>query len=182
MPTRHIRLVAVPFDFKDLDAAVREHMESEFNLDLSSGNLYLGPRLTPAGVAAWPNLLLEAIHTGNEQQLTSALGAVGGPYLHAVESATGKKTPRNAAAVLAESEFNRFYIRAVCQRSLVLGRPVEVYRARSSSSPDAASEQKIGARPDASELLADLRSSTGIATALGLPPHPNSGLSIRIAR
>ena len=57
--------------------------------------------------------------------------------------------PSNAHEILAEGEFNRFYIRALCLRAV-----------------------------DA--LLRDLRSHPGVETSLGLPPGPNSGLSVQL--
>jgi hypothetical protein len=43
-----------------------------------------------------------------------------------------------------------------------------------------ASEAKIGTQVDARALLADLRSHQGLEPALGLPPGPNSGLSVEL--
>jgi hypothetical protein len=44
----------------------------------------------------------------------------------------------------------------------------------------AESEQKIGQRIAAEALLRDLRAHPGLDTALGLPPGPNSGLSVHL--
>ena len=86
---------------------------------------------------------------------------------------------KDAAAVMAEGEFNRFYIRALCIRAIDEGRELEIYRARPSAKPDEASEAKIGDKPDPKALLADLRTSPGVGTALGLP-RPGSGVSVRL--
>lgn len=81
--------------------------------------------------------------------------------------------------MLAEGEFNRFYIRAICVRAMESGvREVTVYRAKEVLDARTESTRKIGQSVSAEELLRDLRTSQGIDTALGLPPGPNSGLSV----
>jgi hypothetical protein len=80
--------------------------------------------------------------------------------------------------VLAQGEFNRYYIRGVCRRALEAGiLDVEVYRARLVAAPRPDSEALIGRRLDAEQLIADLRTHMGVDTALGLG-RPNSGLSV----
>lgn len=175
----------MPFAFENLDERTRRLMLDELDRDVSEGSLYESPRLTTAGAASWEALFRAACETGNDASLAAALGAPGGTYINAREpnpkSRTGgdKAVPYTAAATMAEGEFNRFYIRAMCVRALEDGVGLEIYRARASENPDAESEAKIGQSPDASALLDDLRSHQGVATALGLPPHPNSGLSVR---
>jgi hypothetical protein len=85
----------------------------------------------------------------------------------------------NAHEMLAEGEFNRFYIRAICLRAIEDGVPeVIVYRAKPVEHARAESEQKIGKGVAPEALLRDLRAHPGIDTALGLPQGPNSGLSV----
>ena len=62
---------------------------------------------------------------------------------------------------MAEGEYNRFYIRALCVRAIEDSAKLEIYRARSSNRPDPASENLIGGSPDAQALLEDLRSHQG---------------------
>ncbi len=88
---------------------------------------------------------------------------------------------RNAHVVLAEGEFNRFYIRGLCARALAEGiDEVEVCRARTSALPRPLSEERIGKRLKAATLLEDLRKHAYVETALGVPGGANSGLSVRI--
>lgn len=175
----------MPFAFENLDERTRRLMLDEVDRDLVEGSLYESPRLTTVGAANWGTLFRAACEVGNDASLTSALGAPGGMYISAREanpkSPTGgdKAVPYNAAMTMAEGEFNRFYIRAMCVRALEDGFELQIYRARTSENPDPESEAKIGQCPDSAALLADLRSHQGVATALGLPPHPNSGLSVR---
>lgn len=87
----------------------------------------------------------------------------------------------NAHEMLAEGEFNRFYIRAICLRAIEDGiSEVVVYRAKRVQHARSESERKIGQLVSAEPLLRDLREHPGADTALGLPPGPNSGLSIQL--
>jgi hypothetical protein len=92
-----------------------------------------------------------------------------------------KAVPHNAPETLAEGEFNRFYIRAICVIALRRGQTdVEVYRAKDVIKPRPESASKMGSRVDANALLNDLRTSIGVESALGIPAGPNSGLSVRL--
>lgn len=90
------------------------------------------------------------------------------------------KVPVTAPDTLAEGEFNRFYSRGVCVDVLAAnGSTVEVYRGKAVTNPRARSQALIGRVLPAAALLGDLRTSIGVETAMGLPPGPNSGLTVR---
>jgi hypothetical protein len=94
---------------------------------------------------------------------------------------TWAKVPVTAPETLAEGEFNRFYARGLCRRAIDEGKPkVQVYRAKQVVNARSESEALLGQSLPADKLLEDLRASVGTDTALGLPPGPNSGLSIRL--
>jgi hypothetical protein len=100
-------------------------------------------------------------------------------------AASGKttvaKVPVTAPDTLAEGEFNRFYCRGVCLRAISEGKThVRVYRAKHVDNPRPESQAKIGALAEAEKLLSDLRANPGVEPALGIPPGPNSGLSIQL--
>jgi hypothetical protein len=123
---------------KDLDDVTRPYMVAELDFDEKSGGPYLSPRLSPDGVNAYPNLLRQAIVTGNDQTLEVALSGPG--MFNATETYERngtiheRKMNRQAPRTLAEGEFNRYYIRGLCARlGADGGGTVEVYRARSSS-------------------------------------------------
>ena len=91
------------------------------------------------------------------------------------------KVPYDANETLADGEFNRFYITALCLKALENKNiKLVVYRAKSVSRPRPESQAKIGQVVNPQSLLNDLRSTVGIDTSLGLPSGPNSGLSIMI--
>lgn len=169
--------------FRDLNAQTRALMLAEIDLDESEGRLFLSQRLTSVGRASYPSILREAVNGHSDDWLAAKLQS--GGFLLELEPRTsrnGKRTmakvPVTAAQTLAEGEFNRFYLRAL-SRQLIDGGAgaLRIYRAKEVSSPRSESERKIGATVDPSQLLADLRASVGVDTALGLPPGPNSGLS-----
>jgi hypothetical protein len=90
-----------------------------------------------------------------------------------------RQNTRLSPTDLADSEFNRLYIRAVCQRAIDEGKEqVQVYRAKSVKKP--ASNHKIGQLIFAQELLDDLRENIGKGTRLGIPSNPRSGISVRL--
>ncbi len=171
---------------ENLDNRTRRFMVEELELDLAQGTLYISPRLSERGVRDYEPLLREAIENGNEVSLSASLRSqrrmrttelrrrpTGG---HATA-----RIPRNAADTLAEGEFNRFYARGLCRRALEDGiEELVVYRAKRVRTPRPESVAKIGTTVSARALLEDLRTSQGIEPALGIPPGPNSGLSVRL--
>jgi hypothetical protein len=177
----------VALELVDLDGETRQGMIAELEHDLAAGTLYTGKYLTDFGVERYPMLLREAIEGGNDESLIAALSQ---PGIFATMYQKRKpkggfapaKVPYTAPVTLAEGEFNRFYIRGLCRRALASGgQEIEIYRARSSTEPRRESEAMIGKRLDPTTLLTDLREHTGVDTALGLPPGPNSGLSGRLS-
>ena len=96
---------------------------------------------------------------------------------------TTARVPYNAAEVLAESEFNRYYVRGLCRRATANSIPrLEVYRAKHVVEPRPESQAKIGLLVDPEVVLLDVRASIGVEAALGIPPGPGSGISIRIPK
>lgn len=160
-------------------------MESELNVDIQSGSIYISLRLNQRGVETWNTILSMAIESFNDDWLALQLQSTGCLKSHEQRVRNGKpyhaKVPYNAAETLAEGEFNRFYARGLCVRAIREGIPeVEVYRGKRVQQPRFESESKIGLRVAPQQLLNDLRTSQGVEPALGIPPGPNSGITIRI--
>ncbi len=170
----------------NLDEQTRKLMLNEFNDDLSNGKLYISPRLTHDGQKKYPELLKQAIMAHNDSWLASNLRNSGMMKTEELRRKpkggyTTAKVPVTAPDTLAEGEFNRFYCRAVCLRAIQSDiHDVVVYRAKHVDNPRPESEAKRGARINAQELLNDLRTHQGVEPALGLPPGPNSGLSVML--
>ena len=170
----------------NLDERTRSFMLEEIGSDASSGRLYISPRLNSRGRQEYPRLLREAAERHDDSWLADQLRRNG---LMKTEEERRKpkgghtiaQVPVTAPDTLAEGEFNRFYIRGLCLRAIQDGIPeLVVYRAKQVSSPRRESEAIIGTRISPQSLLRDVRTHPGVDTALGLPPGPNSGLSVRL--
>ena len=172
-------------EFHHLDEGTRKHMVAEIEHDVKVGCLYISPRLTDECAAVYADLIREAAIQGTDDSLAAELVKTGRLRTHEVRN-TKKgpitaKVPHTAHETLSEGEFNRFYMRGLCERAKEEGHThVLVYRAKFAEHPRAESEVLIGSEIEVDQLLADLRKHIGSDTALGLPPGPNSGLSIRL--
>jgi len=171
--------------YQDLNDGVRHFMLRELERDEETGAVYISPRLAEDGVRNWTTILREALEHHDDAWLASTLRSRG--YIRAHETrrkptggVTTAKVPLTAPDTLAEGEFNRYYARGLCAHVLADGGPeVEVYRGKVVDNPRPESQRMIGRRLPARALLDDLRTSQGVEPALGLPPGPNSGLTIR---
>lgn len=170
--------------YRNLDEKTREFMLKELEMDIEQGKIYISSRLNAQGQSKWTGLLKEAIAHHNDDWLANQLKAMG--YMNSHETRktkTGKvinaRVPMNASETLAEGEFNRYYARGLCARAIDEGiYEVVVYRGKEVQNPRIESQNKIGQRVNAKDLLEDLRRSPGVEPALGIPPGPNSGLTI----
>lgn len=176
-------------EFHHLDERTRSLMRDELTADVAADRLFISPRLTESGVEEWPSLLGAAMEAGDEASLSRELRLNRRMKSHEQRrtpsgGTTMAKVPTTAADTLADGEFNRFYMRALCRRSFDDGLAVEIYRAKSVSQPRSESQSLIGTHPDVDQLLEDLRVEPGTAAAtntaaIGLP---NSGLSLRLVQ
>ena len=166
--------------------AVRTEMQGEIDDDLAAGKLYRSARFTAEGSAAYPDHLKAAVETGTDVSLIASISTPSYWKTHEERNRGGKiivaKVPHTAPATFGEGEFNRFYLRGLCRAALSRAKPsVVIYRAKAVAEPRPESLALEGRVLDAATLLSDLRTHTGVDTALGLPPGPNSGLSARFA-
>jgi hypothetical protein len=172
--------------YRNLDERTRNLMLSEIERDVTSNKLFLSDNLNPQGEHDYPDLLRNAVKTGTDVTLAADIKSRLNTHEKPRQLKTGafSKPPvmrSNAHEMLAEGEFNRFYIRAVCLRAIEDGiAQVIVYRGKQVEHARSASEAKIGQAVSAKQLLDDLRASIGVDTALGLPAGPNSGLSVHL--
>lgn len=169
--------------YRNLDERTRQLMVKEIDRDIEAGSLYISDNLNQEGRLRYPSLLLDAAKEGTDSGLATKILGLLNPREKPRRLKSGglsapPKMRSNAHEMLAEGEFNRFYIRALCLRGIEDGiQELTVYRAKSVESPRPDSESKIGQRLPVRQLLDDLRTRAGVDTALGLPPGPNSGLS-----
>lgn len=170
----------------NLDERTRGLMIKEVDLDIANARLYMSPRLNTSGRSQYPTLLREAIKSYDDAWLAQQIRIKA--LLETVETrqtpsggTTTVRVPMTAPDTLAEGEFNRFYCRGVCARAIEEGKAtVRVYRAKQVGNPRPESQAKVNTMVDAKQLLNDLRTNQGVEPALGIPPGPNSGLSIQL--
>jgi hypothetical protein len=83
--------------------------------------------------------------------------------------------------MLAEGDFNRYYMRGVALRAIEeLRQVVEVYRARLSMEPRPESAQLEGRRLNAADVLSHLRGPLSADPSVAPLGRTNSGLSVRL--
>jgi hypothetical protein len=175
----------MPLCYEELDDTTRSLMLEELAADAANKTMQFSKWLTEAGRNHWPGLLRRAMTEGDDTTLARDLRWYGylesHQILHRNDRPYRSRVPYTAADTLAECEFNHYYCRAICRRSLDGDNGmVEVYRSKPVRMPRPRSRQIIGMRINAQRLLDDLRAHPGgIDAALGVPAGPNSGLSVR---
>lgn len=172
------------FEFPQLDAMTRSAMTEEFEADVASERLYIGKRLNELGEAAYRDALPDALRNGSPEALQAKLEPVPGDlWIPGIIAKNGRRSTTNvtAAQTLAEGEFNRFYMRAICLRAISEGDGrVKVRRGKQVANPRSDPSVKVKEKDvlDAVLVLEDIRRHPGEDTSLGVPRGPNSGLSL----
>lgn len=172
--------------YENLDIETRHYMVDEIDMDVQGASIYISRFLNPHGCARWPVILRTAAENGNDDTLAQAIASE--QCLHdryekkkPKGGTTWAAVPYTAAQTMGEGEFNRYYARGLCRRAIAERiEALEVYRAKSVAEPRFESQAKLGQMVDPVLILADLRATQGVEPALGLPPGPNSGLTLRI--
>ena len=168
-------------DLRNLDQLTREHMLDELQYDQRRLQIYYSKRLNEYGRSDYVPCLREAIADYDQEWLRERLeeGRMVRTETSEQSHSGFKKTPHDAARILSEGEFNRYYMRGLCKRAIEEEIPyLVVYRAKVPRRPDIFSEGKIGKRVNPYNLLLDLRKHVGGDTKMAIPPGPNSGLSV----
>jgi hypothetical protein len=174
----------MPLQYENLDPTTRRYAIAELDHDLSSGAFHVSERLRPEAVAEYQRLLNEALRYYDDRWLEERASDL------LVESesrrtrsggTTTARVPQMAARLLAEGDFNRYYMRGVALRAIEEGRQIlEVYRARLSLEPRPESAQLEGNRVPAAEVLAHLRGPLSTDPSVSPLGRTNSGLSVRL--
>lgn len=174
-------------NYQHLDARTRAFMLEEIELDIAEGKLFLSPWFTDQGELDWPQLVRNAAQGGTDDTLAAQLrntGRLAHTRMRKKRNSTEMtpyKVPVTAPETIAEGEFNRFYVRGLCRRAIEDNiDKLIVYRAKAVLEPRPGSEAKIGMTVAPGDILRDLRATIGVEPALGLPPGPNSGLTLKL--
>lgn len=147
------------FNFPKLDAKTRALMVEKISTAQGSSKLYYSSRFTSTGQQAWPTWLLTAAKEHDEHWLEYQIEAAGAmKHLETRAKPKGGYTqahvPDTAAETLADGQFNRFYIAAICRRAIADGKSsVRVYRAKQRGEPRPES-RAIGGKYERSQYIA----------------------------
>lgn len=173
------------FVLSHLDATTRNLMLAEIDDDVSASRLYLSLRLSPQGVRLYEGLLRESARSHHPDWLATELqrqGCIVDQEQRKLKDGRiiSAKTPSNAAQILADGEFNRFYARAVCMLAVGQGRKVRICRGKQVNDPRPESEAVIGQVFDPVSVVFDLRAASGLEAGLALHVGANSGLTLEL--
>ena len=175
----------MPLQYENLDPTTRGYALAELDQDLAAGAFRASERLRPGAGGGYQRLLRDALRYYDDLWLEDRVAGLLVDFEMRRTPSGGQTTakiPEGASRLLAEHDFNRYYMRGLCQRAIAEERQVvEVYRARLSLAPRPESAELEGRRLPARELLDQLRAAAGDeATAAPLLGRPNSGLSVRL--
>lgn len=174
----------MPLQYENLDPITRRLALAELDRDLTAGTFHVSERLRPSAVDEYQRLLRDALSYYDDRWLEERLSELLVDFeTRRTRSGgtTASKIPRVAPRVLAEGDFNRYYMRGVALRAIEEGRQiVEVYRARLSVEPRPESAELDGRRLPATDVLGHLRGEGSQDPGAGLLGRTNSGLSARL--
>jgi hypothetical protein len=174
----------MPLQYENLDPTTRRFAISELDRDLASGAFHCSERLRPEAVAEYQRLLHEALRYYDDRWLeehASDLLVESESRRTRSGGTTTARVPQMAARLLAEGDFNRYYMRGLAVRAIDEGRQVlEVYRARLSLEPRPESAVVEGTRISATEVLDHLRGPLSTDPSVMPLGRTNSGLSVRL--
>lgn len=172
------------FNYKHLNNEIRSLIKTEIEAAIERKTLYYSKQFNPDGHEAWPGLLMQAALEHDEHWLGYHLDDHGF-FKNAVYRKTPSggytivKVPSDAAQKLADCEFNRYYMIAVCRLAINQGKQITIVRAKQRGEQRPDSVILEGKRLDPGSLISE------ISPLPSFPPHdlckPNSGLSIEIA-
>lgn len=174
----------MPLQYLDLDPTTRRYSLAELDRDIATQSLIVSAWLRPGTVSQYQKLLQDALSYYDDLWLEERVQELLVDFEVRRTPSGGETTarvPEHAARVLAEMDFNRYFMRGLCARALAEGRAeVEVYRARLSSQPRPESSQSEGERLSAATLLEELRALTAETLPEATLGKPNSGMSVRL--
>ena len=173
----------MPLHYDNLDPTTRRHALAELDGDIAGGSFHASDRLRPTAVGDYQKLLRDAIRYYDDLWLEDRVGDLLVDFETRQTKSGGTTTakiPEMASRMLAEGDFNRYYMRGVAVRALQEGRELEVYRARLSLEPRPESAEMEGHRFSPQEVLDQLRGLSGPDPMVPRLGRVNSGLSVRL--
>lgn len=172
------------FNFTNLDEQTRVLMKEEIARAAANDEIYFSARFNNIGSSNWVTWLTEAADSHDEHWLAYQIEASDG--MKDFEGRAKPKggytvahVPHTASETMADGQFNRFYIAAVCRRAIEADQStVTIYRARHRGEQRPESIALEGTPTNARTLLERVRGKqTSFGSAL---LKPNSGLSVQL--
>src|SRR5437763_17200700 len=124
----------MPLQYENLDPTTRRYAVIELDRDLSTGAFHTSERLRPESVAEYQRLLHEALRYYDDRWLeehASDLIVESESRRTRSGGTTTARVPQMAARLLAEGDFNRYYMRGVALLAIEEGRQItQAHRAR----------------------------------------------------
>ena len=170
------------YNFPNFDNNTRFIMISELVRDIESGLFYEPSSLKNSYIARYKELLRKCFEYGTVEGLERALVS----SLFKDKDKNGRKIPSNIATLLAFSDFNRYYMRAILVRAIDENKSVCVYRAKQSLNERRESKIAIGQcyfdKSVLAQMLKILRDYKVLFTLKNKPSFMqiNSGLSLNL--
>lgn len=170
------------FYFPNLDETTRLNMITELERDCKQGLFYEPVSMQKAYIPIYKTLLLKTFASGSVEMLQNSLLQ----SFFREKDLNGRKTPTNIAQVVAFSDFNRYYSRAILLRAIDEGKSVSIYRAKQSQKERKESNMMIHRNYSDKNTLEQLLRVLRDYRLLFLTNSkvdflkPNSGLSLRL--
>lgn len=114
------------YHFPNLDNKTRLIMISELERDIKNGLFYEPSSMKSEYISCYKLLLRKYFEIGQVESLEKALT----PSFFKAKDKNGRKIPSNIAQIIAFSDFNRYYVRAILVRAIVENKSVCIYRAK----------------------------------------------------
>jgi hypothetical protein len=170
--------------YESLDPVTRRYALAELDADLASDKFHISERLRPTAIEEYKRYFRDAIRYYDDRWLEEHASDLLVDFEHRRTRSGGQTTakiPEMATRMMAEGDFNRYYMRGVALRAMEEGRDVvEVYRARLSLEPRKESAELEGHRLPAREVLEYLRGESSENPDVAALGRTNSGLSVRL--
>lgn len=114
------------YHFPNLDDKTCSIMISELERDIKNGLFYEPSSMKPEYIASYKLLLRKYFEIGHVEGLEKALTS----SFFKVKDKNGRKVSSNIAKMIAFSDFNRYYVRAILVKAIEENKSVCIYRAK----------------------------------------------------
>lgn len=170
------------YHFPNLDTKTRSIMINELERDFKNGLFYEPSSIKPEYINSYQLLLRKYFEIGHVEGLEKALTP---SFFNSIDK-NGRKSPSNIAQIIAFTDFNRYYVRAILVRAINEGKSVSSYRAKQSQQERKESKMMISrcysdkrTLAQLLHVLSDYRLLFSASSCVDFM-KPNSGLSLRL--